>query len=174
MLRDNYKKAFSQINPSEKTIERIFEMTEKKHIKRIHKGLIIAIALIAVLLCGSLTANAATDGALFEGIGHIINGEDLDLKDFIANYNSYVDKDGAKVEEYEFDMDGDGKGDSILFELKTYENSGTAIIYDLSLRDASENKSEYSEEQMEQIFELTDKIFESKGFSKDKSVTNIP
>ena len=141
MLRDNYKKAFSQINPSEETIERIFEMTEKKHIKRIHKGLIIAIAVIATLLCGAFTANAATDGALFEGISLIINGEKVDLGDYIVNHKFYVDENGNKideyvkvdlndhvadhksyvdgngnnVEEYDIDIDGDGEVDHVYF-----------------------------------------------------------
>lgn len=115
MLRDNYKKAFSQINPSEETIERIFEMTEKKHIKKVYKGLIIAVAVIATLLCGSLTANAATDGALFEGISLIVSGEKVNLKDYIVNYDSYVDEDGANVEKYEFDIEGE----SFAYEVKS-------------------------------------------------------
>ena len=115
MIRDNYKKAFSQINPSEETIERIFKMTEKKRFKGIRKGLIIAIALVAVLLFGSLTANAATDGALFEGIKLMISGEEVNLKDYIVNYDSYVDEDGANVEKYEFDIEGE----SFAYEVKS-------------------------------------------------------
>lgn len=143
MLRDNYKMTFSQISPSEETIERIFEMTEKKRFKGIRKGLIIAIALAAALLCGALTANAATDGALFEGIGHIINGEEIDLGDYIVNHKFYIDEDGNKVdeyvkvdlndhivnhrsyvddngnniEEYRFDIDGDGIIDHVEFHI---------------------------------------------------------
>ena len=139
MLRDNYKKAFSQINPSEETIEKIFEMTEKKRSKKIRKGLIIAVALVATLLCGAFTANAATDGALFEGIGLIINGQEVDLGDYIINHKFYVDENGNKVDEYvkvdlndhivghkshvygdgnnvekyEFDIDGDGEVDYV-------------------------------------------------------------
>lgn len=166
MLRDNYKKAFSQINPSEETIERIFEMTEKKRIKRIHKGLIIAIALIAVLLCGSLTANAATDGALFEGIGLIIRGEDVDWKDYITNYKSYVDDEGATVEEYEFDLDGDGKSDSVKLEVKTYEdNSGMLMVYGVS----SDSEDEITPEYFDRLNELTGEIIfgSGKAFSAD-------
>lgn len=143
MLRDNYKKAFSQINPSGETIERIFEMTEKKRSKRIPKGLIIAIALIAILLCGTLTANAATDGALFEGIGYIINGgkiefgeyvvnhkyyvdengngvdeyEKIDLNDHLLNSHTYVDENGTETEVYSFDIDGDGISDHVYYVL---------------------------------------------------------
>ena len=172
MLRDNYKKAFSQINPSEETIERIFEMTEKKRFKRIHKGLIIAVALIAVLLCGSLTANAATDGALFEGISLIMNGEEINLKDYVFNYDSYVDEDGAEVEEYQFDLDGDGNGDSIRFELRSHEDYAVLVTYDTSVDAADGKESEYSAEQM---MDITEKIFAaSKEFSADSVNTNIP
>ena len=122
MLRDNYKKAFSQINPSEETIERIFEMTEKKHIQKIHKGLIIAVAVIATLLCGSLTANAATNGALFDGIVLMINGEEVNWKEHIVSYNSYVEEDGTEVEEYEFEVEDDDISGSVYFEVTPDEN----------------------------------------------------
>ena len=147
MLRDNYKKAFSQINPSEATIERIFEMTEKKRSKKIRKGLIIAIALVATLVCGALTANAATDGALFEDIARIMVGEEvaisfkeyivnhkyyvdengnkvdeyvkIDLNDHIVNHSYYVDEYGNEMEAYAFDTDGDGISDHVYIKMFT-------------------------------------------------------
>lgn len=109
MTKDDYKRTFSQIRPSDETIERIFEMSEKESKKMKHKGLIIAMACLMALLCGSLTANAATDGALYEGLQLIINGEDVDLKDYIKNYKSYTRDDGTQVAEYEFELpDTDG------------------------------------------------------------------
>ena len=131
MLRDNYKKAFSQINPSEETIERIFEMTEKKRSKKIRKGLIIAIAIIVTLLCGVLTANAASNGALFDGIsneiGFKINGEDVeDLTSRILK--SFVDKGGTGSERYQIDLDGDGEVDSVL-EIEGDGTGWTVIVY---------------------------------------------
>lgn len=89
-------------------------MTEKKN-KRIKlKGLLVAVACLAALLCGTLTANAATDGALFEGINLIVNGENVDLKDYIKNYKSYVDEDGNTVSEYEIEVPDESGEVSIL------------------------------------------------------------
>lgn len=107
MNNNNYKRAFSQIRPSKQTIERIFEMSEKKHRSIRRKGLIIAMACLMALLCGTLTANAATDGALFEGINLIINGEDVNIADYIKSHDKYVTDDGTVVETYEFELDGE-------------------------------------------------------------------
>lgn len=79
-------------------------MSEKKSKRIKFKGLLVAVACLAALLCGTLTANAATDGALFEGINLIVNGEDVDLKDYIKNYKSYVDEDGNTVSEFEIEV----------------------------------------------------------------------
>lgn len=104
-MNNNYKRTFSQIRPSDETIERIFEMTKKKN-KRIKcKGLLVAVACLAALLCGTLTANAATDGALFEGINLIVNGENVNLVDYIKSHDKYVTEDGTVVETYEFELD---------------------------------------------------------------------
>lgn len=108
MNKTDYKGTFSQIRPSDETIERIFEMSEKKSKKMKHKGLVIAIACLMALLCGTLTANAATGGALYEGLQLIINGEDVNLKDYIKNYNSYTREDGAQVSEFELEVPDDG------------------------------------------------------------------
>ncbi len=79
-------------------------MSEKKSKRIKFKGLLVAVACLAALLCGTLTTNAATDGALFEGINLIVNGEDVDLKDYIKNYKSYVDEDGNTVSEFEIEV----------------------------------------------------------------------
>lgn len=171
MLRDNYKKAFSQINPSEETIERIFEMTEKKRYKRVRKGFIIATALVAALLCGSLTANAATDGALFEGITLIMNGEKVDLKDYIVNHNSYVNEDGTKVEEYEFHIDEDENGGSLIFEVKGDQDAFSYVARVTENEDGS-----YPEYSPEQIDDLSEKVINdfAESFETDETITNTP
>lgn len=130
MLRDNYKKAFSQINPSEETIERIFEMTEKKRYKRVRKGFIIAIALIAVLLFGVLTANAATDGALFEGMQLSFTGTSDSIwltSGTPTDKISFVDENGNTVEQYDFDCDGDGEVDTRVFTILRPDGSNLII-----------------------------------------------
>lgn len=73
-------------------------MSEKKNKRIKFKGLLIAAACITALLCGTVTANAATDGALFEGINLIINGENVDIKEYIRDYKSYKVGDGTATE----------------------------------------------------------------------------
>lgn len=135
MFRDNYKKAFSQINPSDETVERIFEMTEKKHSKKLRKGLIIAIAIIAVLLLGTLTVNAATDGALFDPpISFFANSNAINLiSGDPVNKTSYVDENGNKVDRYDFDTDGDGEVDYSAYAILNPDGSGQ--IVDLQIVD---------------------------------------
>ncbi len=110
-MDNHYKRTFSQIRPSDETIERIFEMSEKKNKRIKFKGLLVAVACLAALLCGTLTANAATDGALFEGLQLIVNGEEVNLVDYLKEHKSYVNDEGAQVQEYVFevpDENGDG------------------------------------------------------------------
>lgn len=97
-MTNKYKKTFSQIHPSDKTLERIYAMSEKKNKRIKFKGLLIAAACITALLCGTVTANAATDGALFEGINLIINGENVDIKEYIRDYKSYKVGAGTATE----------------------------------------------------------------------------
>lgn len=105
MNSDNYKRAFSDIRPSDERLERIFDMTEKsRRAKGIKKGLIVVIAVLSVLMCGALTANAATDGALFEGVKLVINGEEASVSDYLKTHNSYTTDDGMVVDEYTFDL----------------------------------------------------------------------
>lgn len=97
-MTNKYKKTFSQIHPSDKTLERIYAMSEKKNKRIKFKGLLIAAACITALLCGTVTANAATDRALFEGINLIINGENVDIKEYIRDYKSYKIGNGTATE----------------------------------------------------------------------------
>ncbi len=113
-MDNHYKRTFSQIRPSDETIERIFEMSEKKNKRIKFKGLLVAVACLAALFCGTLTANAATDGALFEGINLIVNGENVNLVDYIKSHDKYVTEDGAVMETFEFEVDDED--DEISFE----------------------------------------------------------
>lgn len=97
-MTNKYKRTFSQIHPSDKTLEKIYAMSEKKNKRIKFKGLLIAAACITALLCGTVTANAATDGALFEGINLIINGENVDIKEYIRDYKSYKIGNGTATE----------------------------------------------------------------------------
>lgn len=113
-------------------------MSEKKSKRIKFKGLLVAVACLAALLCGALTANASTDGALFEGIQLIVNGEDVDLKDYIKYHNSYVDENGNTVSEYEFEMpDDNGEASIIVNEnvgdiTASYDTDNNTIIYEIN------------------------------------------
>lgn len=110
MNSDNYKKAFSNICPSDERLERIFDMTEKKkRVRGLKKGLIAVMAGIIALMCGALTANAATDGAFFDGVKLILNGEEVNISDYLKEHKSYTKEDGEVVNEYTFDVpEGEG------------------------------------------------------------------
>lgn len=124
-MTNKYKKTFSQIHPSDKTLERIYAMSEKKNKRIKFKGLLIAAACITALLCGTVTANAATDGALFEGINLIINGENVDIKEYIRDYKSYKVGDGTATE-IEIEVPDDSASLEIEQESEIQNNEDTS------------------------------------------------
>lgn len=136
-MDNHYKRTFSQIRPSDETIERIFEMSEKKNKRIKFKGLLVAVACLAALFCGTLTANAATDGALFEGINLIVNGENVNLVDYIKSHDKYVTEDGTVMETFEFEADDeDGEisfetTDDITVEAGEKSDDGT-VTYNIT------------------------------------------
>ena len=71
MNKTKYKEAFSKVHPSDETIERIFEMTNKKYNKSI-RTLAIVMALIAVLCSFGIVAYASTDGEIKETISNAV------------------------------------------------------------------------------------------------------
>lgn len=68
MSKKQYKEAFSNIHPSDESIERIMSMTNKKHIYAFPKAMIILAIIISLFCSVGLVANAATDGAVAETI----------------------------------------------------------------------------------------------------------
>lgn len=99
MNKNDYKKAMSAVRPSDQTVERIMDMTQTKKRRGLKKGIVAVLVILAVLICGGITANAATDGALFENVKLFINGEEVAADDFV-DYNAYTDDEGNDVEEY--------------------------------------------------------------------------
>lgn len=128
MNSDNYKKAFSNIRPSDERLERIFDMTEKKKkVRGVKKGLIAVMAVIIALMCGALTANAATDGAFFDGVKLILNGEEVNISDYLKVHRSYTKDDGEVVDEYTFAVP-EGEGSISLEEIADSLPEGDAAI----------------------------------------------
>lgn len=101
MNKQFYKQTFSGIYPSDEAIERIFDMTEKKTKRIRFKAMIVVAAIIAIFTCATLTANAVTDGALFSGMKMILNGEEVDIAQYIKDYQSYTDENGVEIEKFE-------------------------------------------------------------------------
>ncbi|MBE6834829.1 MAG: hypothetical protein E7515_01100 [Ruminococcaceae bacterium] len=99
----NYRKALSGIRPSENLNERIIAMTEDKKTKKISvKRIIIAVAVvISILVIGSISVNAATDGKFFDSIEIYFNEKLMK-----GETKTYVDESGKKVEEYAVDLGG--------------------------------------------------------------------
>lgn len=71
MNKTKYKEVFSKVHPSDETIERIFDMTNKKNYKSI-RTLAIVMALIAVLCSFGIVAYASTDGEIKETISNAV------------------------------------------------------------------------------------------------------
>lgn len=71
MNKIKYKEVFSKVHPSDETIERIFDMTNKKNYKSI-RTLAIVMALIAVLCSFGIVAYASTDGEIKETISNAV------------------------------------------------------------------------------------------------------
>ena len=106
MHKEQYQKSLSGVRPSAQCTERIIAMTEKKqtHLK---KGWIIAAAAVLVLLCALFTANAATDGALFDGtlfqdLRVRMNGKEYELNDYLNLAEETTDKYGNPITHYSY------------------------------------------------------------------------
>ena len=132
MNKERYKQAFSNIHPSNEAIERIFDMTQKKTKRIKFKVLLTAAIVIALSVCAVFSANAATDGAVFEAAKLIINGENVNIVDYIKTYKSYT-YDGVDYEEHEIEIDNEDGGAQIYVvrEEAPLPDSGIDANFDL-------------------------------------------
>lgn len=130
MNKTDYKKTFSKLHPSASTLERIFEMSERKQGKIYKRGLIAVIAVISIFIASCICANAATDGALASGAKMILNGEDVNIVEYVKNYESYIDENGRKVEKISFETpDGLTSGSVIVSaDDDTVNNDRYAVV----------------------------------------------
>ncbi len=71
MSKKQYIDIFSNIHPSDESIERIMRMTNKKHFIDFRKTFVVLVAAISVLSSIGLVANAATDGAVAETVSKV-------------------------------------------------------------------------------------------------------
>lgn len=112
-MHERYKKAMSGVRPSAACTERILNMTEKKQ-KHFKKGWIVAAAVAAILLCALFTANAATDGALFDGsvlqnLRIIFNGQEVEFSEEQIDVYTVTNENGETVVRHEYALPNGNK-----------------------------------------------------------------
>lgn len=122
-MNKKYKSAFSHVAPDNKSIERIFDMTEKKKLK--FKPLLVAAVVIALLVSCMVSANAITDGAVFDRIIVFINGTEKSQEDISYSYHTEINDKGEEEKYYNFEViDENGEKSGVQFKV---ENDGVAI-----------------------------------------------
>lgn len=72
MNKTEYKEAFSKVQPSDETLERIMNMTNRKKNKSFKRVLITALVIISLVCSIGVIANAATDGAVSEVVSEVV------------------------------------------------------------------------------------------------------
>ncbi len=144
MNKEYYKNTFSMVCPSEEAIERMLCMTETRKKTFRHKGLIIVLAVIAALVCGTFTVNAATDGALFDKVKIFINGDEVNPTEHIKNYKTYVDDEGRKITSFEVES-SDGSRQSFAYGTNDEEDENLEANINVN-DDGAHNSAEISVE----------------------------
>ena len=92
MNREDYKRVFSHVSPSEETIERILNMAEKKQKRfKLKKAVLLAAAVVILMLCTLIAADAATDGDVFK---LEVNGEQVGVVDYVVKTYTGTDENG--------------------------------------------------------------------------------
>lgn len=142
MNKENYKRAFSEVRPSEETIERILNMPDKKSKSFKIRPLIAAAVTVSLIAGAMLTAHAAVgssdglktiaQGSPYETLENvvemIINGENIDASDYGINVKEYVDDKGNALKQFDIDLpDGtktgivtDGDETTVMYEYNEF------------------------------------------------------
>lgn len=101
MNKKYYTDTFSKLHPSDETVERIFDMAEKKKVRFCRKTVLAIIAVLSIFVATCICANAATDGKLKEEVKNIINSktEEKLNYDYVAKRETHIDENGNKIKE---------------------------------------------------------------------------
>lgn len=134
MLEELLKKCFDEETDAEKSAENIktavlSRIEEEKPMKHFTiKPLLIAAAVTATAAVSVVTANAATDGAVMDGIAKtfsfILNGEEVE-----GTIKEYTVGDDGKVTEIEMELPDDVVGDNVAIVIEG-DDGGARIIAD--------------------------------------------
>lgn len=174
-FRDNSPADIEELSDKRKSdikaavMKRVSQESEEKNMKKhnFFRPLLIAAAAVSVSAVSLVTANAATNGAVVDGITKmftiIVNGEEYTVE---AKYSEY-DEDGMHIEQYEMEVPGSNGDDmtigySFIFSGDGEEGIDPDILDDLDisdyldvtvLSDEEVDMTEFSEENFE--FDMT-------------------
>lgn len=142
MNKTNYKNTFLKIHPSAVTVERIFDMAEKKQIKFCKKSILALIVIVSIFLATCICANAATDGALTDGVKSLLTGKTADAVEYVGKHeSSYIDVEGNNVEKIVFETpDGQPGGEYVIYKSNSSPEFDQQVSYFLRTVDDSGNK----------------------------------
>lgn len=124
---NNYQCTMSQLRPSNELMEKLMnnQMKNTRH-RRLTKPLLIAAVIMALLVCGILGANAATNGALFKGVSLILNGEKVDINRY-ATSDSYIDDEGNVKITLDLSDVSEDNGGGFGMEIEANEDGDTEL-----------------------------------------------
>ena len=124
---NNYQCTMSQLRPSNELMEKLMNNQTKitRH-RRLTKPLLIAAVIMALLVCGMLGANAATNGALFKGVSLILNGEKVDINRY-ATSDSYIDDEGNVKITLDLSEVSEDNGGGFGMEIEANEDGDTEL-----------------------------------------------
>lgn len=136
MSKKQYTDTFSNIHPSDETIERIMSMTNKKRFTGFSKTLVALVAVISILCSIGLVVNAATDGAIAETVSEVfetvsnkitilINGKETEAD---INISEKTSADGEKYYEAEIKVDIPDSDAEVEYELQL---DGDTVLEDI-------------------------------------------
>lgn len=118
-------------------MKRVLQESEDKSMKKhnFFRPLLIAAAAVSVSAVSLVTANAATNGAVVDGITRmftvIVNGEKISVE---ADYSEY-DVDDMHIEQYQIEVpgsNGDETGISFVFAADEVESGETDMTVEVS------------------------------------------
>lgn len=147
-FRDNSPADIEELSPERKAdikaavMKRVSQESEDKSMKKhnFFRPLLIAAAAVSVSAVSLVTANAATNGAVVDGITKmftiIVNGEEYTVE---ARYSEY-DEDGMHIEQYEMEVPGSNGDDmtigySFIFSEDGEEGIDPDILDNLDMSD---------------------------------------